>query len=123
MVRETGRHELPFQPNERFIIQSVFPKPGVYENAPLIIVYFLDGKQKEWKMGGPRSSDGYLTELGWFLDSSPVDGNFMEERVIRLPTGEQITVSGNTVQRGQIRLRTVDPSDFKGFGSNSPGPF
>ncbi len=121
VTRETGRHQLPFQPNERFILQSVAPEPGVYENSRLIIVYFLDGKRKEWRMGGPRSTDGYVTELGWFLESSPVDGNFMEERVIRLPTGEQMTVSGNTVQRGEVRLRTLNSSE--NFGKSSPDEF
>ena len=117
--RELGRHTLPFQPNERFILESVGPEPGVYEDAPLVLVYFLDGKRREWKMAGPRSTDGYVTELGWFLGSSPEDGNLMQERVIRLPSGEQLVVSGNTIHRGEVRLRSLDPSKHPGFGERS----
>lgn len=124
IIREIGRHQLPFQLNERFILQSVAPEPGVYENTPLIIVYILDGKRKDWRMGGPRSTDGYVTELGWYLRMAQgVDGDLMEERVIRLPTGEQITVAGSSVQRGEVRLRTLESSESERFGKSSRDKF
>ena len=117
ITREIGQYDLPFQPNERFILEWVYPEREVAGETDLILVYYLDGKRREWIMGGPRSTDGYVTELGWFLESSPIDGNLMEERVIRLPSGEQITVSGNTFQQGhQVRLRSLESSEHERFG-------
>ncbi len=111
ITREIGRHDLPFQPNERIILQWVYPERGADEKTNLILVYYLDRKRRKWIMGGPRSSDDSVTELGWFLK---LDQSLMEECMIRLSSEEQITVSGITIQQGhQLRLRTLKSSDLE----------
>ncbi len=111
VVRDLGRHPLPFQPNERFILQSVHEDPGLWMSSPISIVYYLDGRRREWTLAGEASSDGFVTDMGRLLASEieGVESPIMDERVIRLATDEEITVSGNTINAGGIRLRKIEP--------------
>lgn len=111
--RALGRHQLPFQPNERFILQSVIEEPRIGAETLITITYFLDEKRRQWRLDGEGTCDGYVTDLGQFFDNeiAGVESSVMEERIIRLPTGEEITVSGNTIDSGGVRLRAIKSSE------------
>lgn len=102
-----GKHQLPFRPNERFILESVVEGPGLWMNSPISLIYHLDGRRRQWTLGGEGSTDGFVTDMGRLCASETegVDSPIMDERVIRLATGEEITVIGNTTEKGWVRLR------------------
>jgi hypothetical protein len=82
-------------------------------SSPITIVYYLDGIRREWTLEGEGSSDGFVTDMGRLLGSEieGVESPIMDERVIRLTTGEEITVSGNTIEAGGIRLRATETAE------------
>ena len=104
--RELGRHPLPYRANERFVLTNIIGA-AVYGEAPSSIEYFLDGRRRTFKPAKVGSTDGYITYLGRLLapEIDGVESPIMDEQVIRLRTGEEITVDGNTVDSGGIRLR------------------
>ena len=108
--RELGRHSLPFRPNERFIILEVEEfKPQIFGTPPKAIVYLLDGKKRRMLLSEKESKDGYIVFLGRVLDNE-VPGEesaIMDEQVISLESGEEITIEGNTIDTGGIRLRKL----------------
>lgn len=101
-----GRHQLPFRPNERFVLESVAAEPGQWPDRFIEISYRLDGRRRKFVLGGVGTTDGYVTDLGRLIssESSEHESAITEERVIQLPTGEQITVFGNTVSTGEVKL-------------------
>lgn len=105
-----GRHQLPFRPNERFVLESVAAEPGHLPNRFIEISYRLDGRRRKFVLGGEGTTDGYVSDLGRLIssESSEHESAIIEERVIRLASGEQITVVGNTVSEGEVRLRNKE---------------
>ena len=103
---EYGRHQLPFRPNERFVLYSITTEPGPLQIRPVEIEYILDGRRRKLVIRGTGSTDGYVSDLGEIIssESSEHESPIMEERVIQLESGEQITVDGNTVSKGVVRL-------------------
>jgi len=101
-----GRHPLPFRPNERFVLESIIEEPGYSILKPVTIIYYLDGRRRKFVLTGVNTTDGYVTDLGRIIssESSETESAIMEERVIQLDSGEQITIVGNTVTKGQVRL-------------------
>ena len=59
------------------------------------------------------TTDGYVTDMGRLLanEIEGVESPIMDERVIQLATGEEITIAGNTIDQGGIRLRTTKPAE------------
>jgi hypothetical protein len=108
---EFGRHQLPYRPNERFVLIEVdAPTDFSAFDSPITITYFLDGKRRTSQFAAAGATDGYVTYLGRLLaaEIEGVESPIMDENVIRLTSGEEITVSGNTVNRGGIRLRRTN---------------
>jgi hypothetical protein len=104
---EYGRHQLPFRPNERFVLVSITAEPLHLPDRFIEISYILDGHRRKFVLSGAGTTDGYVTDLGRMIssESSETESPIMEERVILLASGEQITVVGNTVSEGEVRLR------------------
>lgn len=102
-----GRHPLPFRPNERFVLNSVTAEPGPLQINPVEIGYILDGRPRKLVITGAGTTDGYVTDLGEIIssESSEHESPIMQERVIQLETGEKITVDGNTISKGEVRLK------------------
>ena len=114
--RELGRHYLPFQPNKRFILQSVVPDPGAWTFGPITIAYLLDGKRRQLRLVCKGTTDGYVTDMGRILASEieGVESPIMDERVIQLVSGEEITIAGNTIDKGGISLLTIKQAEQVG---------
>ena len=104
--RDLGRHPLPYRPNDRFVITNIIGS-AIFGDAPSSIEYFLDGRRRTFEPAEVGSTDGYVTYLGRSLapEVEGVESPIMDEQVIRLITGEEITVAGNTVDSGGVRLR------------------
>lgn len=104
---EYGRHPLPFRPNERFVLVSITAEPGHWPDRFIEIGYLLDGHRRRFVLSGAGTTDGYVTDSGRIISSEnpKSEGPIMEERVILLASEEQITVVGNTVSEGEVRLR------------------
>ena len=106
--RDLGRHSLPYKPNNRFILNKVVGA-SMFGDPPDSIEYYLDGKKRYFYPRKNGDTDGYMTYLGRVLESEikDIESPIMDEQVIRLNTGEEITVTGNTVAPNVIKLRKI----------------
>jgi hypothetical protein len=113
---EEGRHPLPFRANQRFILTKVTKDNTLFE-SPKQIEYFLDGRRRTFLTNKVGASDGYVTYLGRVLTSEVegVESPIMDEQIIRLKTGDEITIAGNTVNPGGIRMQKLNkqPAQMK----------
>ena len=109
--RELGRHQLPYRANERFVLTEIIGGSSVFD-PPESIVYYLDGGRRVFRPHERGATDGYATYLGRIVASEieNKESPIMDEHVIRLITAEEITVIGNTINQGGIRLRSKSVS-------------
>lgn len=110
---QPGKHSLPFRPNERFILTDVTPVTDYTAPHPIIdLSYFLDGRRRIFSAVSTGTTDGYVTYLGRIFDHEEegIESPITDEHIIQIKSGEQITVTGNTVNLGEVRLHPKMPS-------------
>ena len=104
---QSGRHSLPFRPNDRFTLTDVEVVTDSAASHPVIdLSYFFDERRRTFSAIFTGKTDGYVTYLGRVLvnEVEGVESPIIDEHIIQLKSGEQITVAGNTVDSGEVRL-------------------
>ena len=91
--RELGHHQLPYRPNQSFVLTEIeeAPRRTIFD-PPISISYYLDGHRRRFRFAEPGTTDGYVTYLGRLLaaEIEGVESPIMDEQVIRLQSGEEI---------------------------------
>lgn len=107
--KNPGRHFLPYKPNEQFVLNKIHKEP-FHSKIPFSIEYFINGKRKIFAPDKVGSTDGNITYLRRKISSEieGVESPIIDEHIVRLHTGEEITIVSNTLNSGEIRLRTVN---------------